>query len=275
VEQYANLKAVDPILRAERAEYYSSHRLPKGWRMLEIKDLTFSYADEEGGGQRLTLTVPRIVLMREGKVAFVGESGSGKSTLLALIRGIMTTTDATLVCDGKTLKRGLRHVAPHVTLIPQDPEIFANTIEYNITVDTKLKKEELMEDIELARFTTVLKRLPKGLKTDISEKGVNLSGGEKQRLALARGIFAAKTSDFILLDEPTSSVDPANERIIYENLFKRFADRCIISSIHKLHLLPMFEYVYVFTEGKITAEGTPEELMKEGGALHGISRKKE
>ena len=130
------------------------------------------------------------------------------------------------------------------------------------------KKEELMKDIALARFSSVLKRLPKGLKTDISEKGVNLSGGEKQRLALARGIFAAKTSDFILLDEPTSSVDMGNERAIYEGLLKRFADRCIISSIHKLHLLPLFRYVYVFRNGNVVAEGTPAALMKEGGFLH-------
>ncbi|MDD5055422.1 MAG: ABC transporter ATP-binding protein [Candidatus Peribacteraceae bacterium] len=282
IEQYADYASTAAILRAERTDTRSVGDLPRDWNRIEIKDLKFSYTEEEDltvagsdapaqSSRRLELSVPSIILGRSRKIAFVGESGSGKSTMLALIRGLVTTNDVRLFCDGKAMKRGLKHLSAHVTLIPQEPEIFANTIEYNITVDTKLKKEELLEDIELARFSSVLARLPKGLKTNIAEKGVNLSGGEKQRLALARGIFAAKTSDFILLDEPTSSVDPANERAIYENLFRRFADRCIVSSIHKLHLLPMFEYVYVFTEGKITAEGTPEELMKEGGVLHGVS----
>lgn len=278
VEQYANLKAVDPILRAERAEYRTSSGLPKNWRMLQIKNLRFSYTEEASPEEqqaspnaplrRLQLSVGSIVLGRRSKIAFVGESGSGKSTMLALIRGLMTTNHVRVFCDDVLLKKGLRRIAPHVTLIPQDPEIFANTIEYNITVDTKVKREELMKDVALARFSAVLKRLPKGLKTDISEKGVNLSGGEKQRLALARGIFAAKTSDLILLDEPTSSVDTGNERAIYEGLFRRFADRCIISSIHKLHLLPMFQYVYVFRDGKVVAEGAPVDLLKEGGMLH-------
>jgi len=291
IEQYADFVSTSPILRAERADYYVSRDLPRPWRKIEIRSLRFSYAEEELSAahgafpptsqlppltkapRRLELFVESMVLERGKKIALVGESGSGKSTVLSLIRGLMTTNDVRVLCDGKILKRGLRHLAPHVTLIPQDPEIFANTVEYNITVDTKLKRTELLEDIELARFTSVLAKLPKGLKTDISEKGVNLSGGEKQRLALARGIFAAKTSDFILLDEPTSSVDPMNERLIYENLFRRFADRCIISSIHKLHLLPLFDWVYVFQDGKITTEGTPAELLESGGVLAHGSRK--
>jgi ABC-type multidrug transport system fused ATPase/permease subunit len=267
IEQYADFVSTAPILRAERADYYVIRNLPEQWRKIEIRDLKFSYAEEEENEWHQQLMIDELLLERGKKIAFVGESGSGKSTILSLIRGLMTTNDVTVACDGKILKRGLKHLAPHVTLIPQDPEIFANTIEYNITVDTKQKKSELQEDIDLARFTPVLARLPKGLKTDISEKGVNLSGGEKQRLALARGIFAAKTSDIILLDEPTSSVDQANERLIYENLFRRFNDRCVISSIHKLHLLPMFDRVYVFRDGQIVARGTPAELLRAGGVL--------
>ncbi|OGJ62615.1 hypothetical protein A3A67_02635 [Candidatus Peribacteria bacterium RIFCSPLOWO2_01_FULL_51_18] len=268
IEQYADFISTAPILRAERADYYVIRNLPEEWRKIEIRNLKFTYSEGEDVLRKLHLDIDSIVFERGKRVALVGESGSGKSTVLSLLRGLMTTGEVQVLCDGKTLKRGLKHLAPHVTLIPQDPEIFANTIEYNITVDTKQKKSELEEDIELARFTSVLARLPKGLKTDISEKGVNLSGGEKQRLALARGIFAAKTSDFILLDEPTSSVDPMNERLIYENLMRRFSDRCIVSSIHKLHLLPMFDWVYVFDHGKIIAQGQPAELLKEGGSLH-------
>jgi ABC-type multidrug transport system fused ATPase/permease subunit len=264
IQQYADLRAAQSILRAERAHAHTGLRLPAGWQTIEIKDLHFSY-DEDG--KRRHLDEVYLTLERGKKIALVGESGSGKSTLMSLIRGLHTTDRATVLCDGKKLRHGLRTLSEHVTLIPQEPEIFANTIEYNITVDTKQSKKELMEDVELARFGPVLARLPHGLKTDIAEKGVNLSGGEKQRLALARGIFAAKKSDIILLDEPTSSVDSQNEFAIHQNIFKRFADRCIVSSIHRLHLLPLFDEIYVFERGKLLEHGTPQELLQRPGHL--------
>jgi ATP-binding cassette subfamily B protein len=108
----------------------------------------------------------------------------------------------------------------------------------------------------------VLKQLPKGLQSNIMEKGVNLSGGQKQRLALARGILAAKSSDIILLDEPTSSVDPKTEIKIYEKLFEECREKAVISSLHRLYLLSYFDYVYVLHAGRIAAEGSFEDLKK-------------
>ncbi len=266
VEAYANLKTVDPILRADLAEQHEECTLPNGWRKIAITGLDFTYKDEE---QRMHHLKDVDVLLEKGKkIAFVGESGSGKSTLMVLIRGLQTADGTTVLCDGKPLKHGLKDVGSTVTLIPQEPEIFENTIEYNITLGTAHTEDEIMDDVRLARFESTLEKLPKGLQTNTAEKGVNLSGGEKQRLALARGFFAAKDSGIILLDEPTSSVDPANERAIYENLMKKFADRCIVSSLHKLYLLPMFDFVYVFKDGKVVSTGTPQEMLGEGGMLH-------
>ncbi|HZI24744.1 MAG TPA: ATP-binding cassette domain-containing protein, partial [Chryseolinea sp.] len=94
------------------------------------------------------------------------------------------------------------------------------------------------------------------------EKGVNLSGGQKQRLALARGILAAKASDLVLLDEPTSSIDPRTERNIYENLFECFKGKTIISSLHRLHLLHYFDYVYILKDGCVVDSGTFDELRR-------------
>jgi ATP-binding cassette subfamily B protein len=187
---------------------------------------------------------------------------------MVLIRGLETASAAEVRCDGKPLRHGLKDVGSTTTLIPQEPEIFENTVAYNITLGTRHTKADIMDDIRLARFESVLKKLPDGLETNTAEKGVNLSGGEKQRLALARGFFAAKKSGIILLDEPTSSVDPANERAIYENLFKKFADRCVVSSLHKLYLLPLFDEAYVFKDGKIIAHGTPQDLLSENGILY-------
>jgi ABC-type bacteriocin/lantibiotic exporter with double-glycine peptidase domain len=102
--------------------------------------------------------------------------------------------------------------------------------------------------------------LPRGLRTSINEKGVNLSGGERQRLALARGIFFAHESEIILLDEPTSSVDMATEEQIHRNIFGQFPEKTFVCVLHKLYLLPHFDYAYVFENGKIVKEGTPEEI---------------
>src|SRR3989344_8460310 len=114
----------------------------------------------------------------------------------------------------------------------------------------------------MAQFEKVIKRLEKGIKTNVLEKGLSLSGGEKQRLALARGILAAKDSQIVLLDEPTSSVDSINEMKIHENLFKNFKEKTIISSIHRLHLLNKFDKIVFFKKRKIISQGTLKELQK-------------
>jgi ATP-binding cassette, subfamily B, bacterial len=89
---------------------------------------------------------------------------------------------------------------------------------------------------------------------------VNLSGGQKQRLALARGILAARAADLVLLDEPTSSVDPKTEALIYERFFEEFADKVIVSAMHRLHLLPKFDYIYILDKGRVVDEGTFADL---------------
>jgi ATP-binding cassette, subfamily B, bacterial len=264
IQQYADLRAVREILDAAPAEK-SGDKLPHDWKRIDISNLRFSYEDKEH--HRHHVDDLSVTLERGRKIALVGESGSGKSTLMTLIRGLHVTDNVTVTVDGIPLAQGLRPLSHHVTLIPQDPEIFANTIEYNVSVDTEQSKDELMHDVDTACFTQVLNRLPKGLQTDVSEKGVNLSGGEKQRLALARGIFAARASDIILMDEPTSSVDSLNEMKIHKNIFERFPDRCIVASIHRLHLLPLFDEVYVLDKGKLVEHGRPKDLMHGTGLL--------
>ena len=113
--------------------------------------------------------------------------------------------------------------------------------------------------------------MPKGLKSNIVEKGVNLSGGQKQRLALARGLFAARDSEILLLDEPTSSVDPKTELKIYEQLFEECNDKVIISSLHRLHLLKYFHVIYVMEKGRIIASGNVGELLQRSDAFRQLA----
>lgn len=230
--------------------------LPLHWNSITIRGLNFSHTDtyeDNAAPQRLHDLHLRIE--KGKKIALIGESGSGKSTLLAILRGLYDPEPGVVIqVNGGPLP--LATINESVTLFPQEPEIFENTISYNITLGLPFQPEEIMSVCNSAHFSEVVEMLPQGLLSDIREKGVNLSGGQKQRLALARGILAARNSQVILLDEPTSSVDPKTEAMIYEKMFQAFADKAIISAMHRLHLLPQFDYIYVLDQGRIVAEGT-------------------
>jgi ATP-binding cassette subfamily B protein len=246
--------------------------LPAGWRTLRISRLNFSYhAVYDTGRGAASLHNLDITIRRGQRIALVGESGSGKSTLLALLRGLYEPREDILI-DIDNVPAAMEQINESVTLFPQEPEIFENTLAYNITLGLPFTEEEIMQVCEAAHFTDVINQLPQRLESDIREKGVNLSGGQKQRLALARGILAARDSDLVLLDEPTSSVDPRTESLIYEGLFNAFSDKAIISSIHRLHLLPRFDYVYVLDHGRIIAQGTFEHLRDNDPAFQEMWR---
>lgn len=260
VKLNARIEGAYPIDRAfENVKDTIKEQLPHDWKNIEVKNLNFTY-DEEC--KRNHLENINMNFRRGQKIALVGESGSGKSTVLALLRGLYPPQNGEIYCDGEKLKNGFEKIRRNITLIPQDPEIFNNTIGYNITMDLPTRREDLDEVINMAQFRKIVERLEKGLDTNVLEKGVSLSGGEKQRLALARGLLAAKKSDIVLLDEPTSSVDSLNEIKIHKQIFDKFRDKTVISSIHRLHLLDKFDYIYLFSKGKIIGEGTFDELKK-------------
>jgi len=242
--------------------YVSSTSLPPTWNKIEIEHLHFFRTEMDGRKKDTGSLVDIHLQISKGKkIALIGESGSGKSTLLALLRGLYSCEkDHSLVIDGADYKYHLSSIAETITLFPQEPEIFENTILYNITLGLPFQKEDILKVCEAAMFLDVIKDLPHGLETHIQEKGVNLSGGQKQRLALARGILSARSSEIILLDEPTSSVDPKTEMHIYEKMFSCFSEKAIISSLHRLHLLNRFDYVYIMDQGKIVDHGTFEHL---------------
>ena len=266
--------------RTITAAYNEQHRaeantgLHSDWSRIEISHLNFSHKeiyDVESKAQALHNL--SIKIERGYRIAFIGESGSGKSTLFALLRGLYAPeeniqlkvfnnqidSNAELEFRAAT---DLAILSDTVTLFPQEPEIFENTILYNITLGLPFEASDILQVCETAHFADVVEQLPKGLESNIQEKGVNLSGGQKQRLALARGILAARGSDIVLLDEPTSSVDPKTELLIYQKLFQEFSGKAILSTLHRLHLLPQFDYVYILQNGSIVDEGTFDHLRR-------------
>ena len=238
--------------------------LPESWTHISLKNLNFSHLDMyDETHTPHSLHNINISFKKGQKIALIGESGCGKSTLLAILRGLYPPQYQTEFFINNQ-PSDLALLNESVTLFPQEPEIFENTIEYNITLGLPFDEKDVWNVCDLAHFSDTARQLPKGLKSNIQEKGVNLSGGQKQRLALARGILAAQSSQVVLLDEPTSSVDPKTEMLIYEQIFKAFPDKVLISALHRLHLLQYFDYVYVLQEGKIVEEGTFEHLYTEG-----------
>lgn len=272
VMKSTRLHAVDHINESfdREVKAVEGARLPDGWTTLEVSGLTFAHERESrdnGTTQPQGIRNISLTLERGKSYALVGESGSGKSTTLKLLRGLLAASAAELRSDGVELPHGITHVAHHATLIPQDPEIFADTIRFNVCLGVECSDAGIEEALRKARFTQVLARLPRGLDTSIAEKGVNLSGGERQRLAVARGLFFAKESgsEIVLLDEPTSSVDIRNERAIYEELLRDLKEQVVLTAIHKFNLLHLFDEVLVFVDGEIVQRGSLEDLLRQDG----------
>jgi ABC-type bacteriocin/lantibiotic exporter with double-glycine peptidase domain len=277
VQYNTDVRTADSIEQAFRERHRADQKsdLPEDWQTVEIANLNFSHREaysQEHAPQ--SLHDIHLKLQRGKRIALIGESGSGKSTLLALLRGLYEPeADYRLAVDGQ--ERRLASLNETVTLFPQDPEIFENTIAYNLTLDLPFAPADVAEACQVSHFSEVAGDLPRGLESSIQEKGVNLSGGQKQRLALARGILAAQESDVVLLDEPTSSVDPKTEALIYQGLFRVFSGKAMVSALHRLHLLHSFDYIYVLDMGRVVAEGTLHQLRKNSPEFQELWRHQE
>jgi ABC-type multidrug transport system fused ATPase/permease subunit len=260
VKYNSNLVNARPIDEAHnRVEEEVNMDLPRDWKNVEFKNIDFSYNED---GSMKHMDDVNFKFRKGEKIALVGESGSGKSTMLTLLRGLYSPDSGKIYCNGEEIDHGFSRLGKHVTLISQEPEIFNDTIKNNITMNIRVLKNDFFEVVDMAELRKVINKLDKGIDTNVMEKGVSLSGGEKQRLSLARGLLAAKKSEIVLLDEPTSSVDSENEMKIHDNIFSKFKDKTIISSIHRLHLLDRFDYIYLFENGKIVAEGNLIDIKK-------------
>lgn len=236
-------------------------QLGKKWKQLSIQNLSFAYEPKIGKGKILDKISLNIT--HGQKMALIGDSGAGKTTFLKIMRGLYSPQHVQVTVDGVVLPKGFHSISDEISLIPQDPEIFATTIKENITIGVQHTQHTIELFVAMSQFSGVVARLPKKYESSVVERGVNLSGGEKQRLALARGLLASMGKSIILCDEPTSSVDTKNELIIYRNIFNEYADKTIISTIHRLHLLPLFERIILFEQGKVKADGSFQELLAE------------
>lgn len=260
----SDLAAIEPIEQAHRAHARPAVKgeVDRLWQQLRIEGMHFRYGAEGGGIFDVNLN-----LDRGRRIALIGPSGSGKTTTLYALRGLYPPEEISLHFTPPT-----RHPAAapteaaqlfeQTTLIPQSPEIFEDSLRNNLTVGLDRTDDELDQVIYLAVLDDLIREAENGLDTHLSEGGANLSGGQRQRLSIARGLLAADTSTLLLLDEPTSSLDPKTELLAYERIFAAFPDKTIVSTLHRLHLLRFFDYVYYMDGGRIVAEGSLEALLE-------------
>jgi len=234
------------------------------WKEIKIENLIFTHHEGEDALNHLRNV--GLTIRAGQKIAFVGASGSGKTTFLTLMRGLYNAQSVDLKIDDETFTT-LAPLSGFTTLIPQESEVFENTVFYNLTFGTHVSKEVVAQALSTSCFDEVIPKLPNGIATDIRERGVNMSGGQKQRLALARGLIAAQNSSLLLLDEPTSSIDQTTESVIFDRLFKVFADKAIITTVHRLHLLPRFDHIVLMENGTIIEQGDFTSLLARQGAF--------
>lgn len=222
------------------------------WQEIEVRNLNFSYEVPTAQGLSRPTGVKdvRLKLQRSHKIALIGESGSGKSTLLALLRGTQQPDQFEIVVDGGRVNNW-RELNQKVTLLPQQSELFENTILHNITLGFPYEEKDIAEACRVARVTDFTCNFPEGLNTMLGENAGNLSGGQRQRIALARGILAARNSDIVLLDEPTSSLDEELEIQIYNELIDLFDTKVLIASFHNKKLAVLFDEVIFMKNGAI------------------------
>lgn len=201
-----------------------------------------------------------LTIRRGEKVAFVGESGSGKSTLAKILVGLLKYEAGDIFFDEKPLKKfSLETLYGKVFYLSQDTPVFDGTIRENLVFDRAVPESDLVAGLESTLLLSKLASLDNGVDTRIGEKGTCLSGGEKQRLALARLWF--EDSEIVVLDEATSALDNVTERIVMKNVLEQVEHATVIAIVHRLTFIREFDRIFVFRDGKIAGDGTFEELL--------------
>lgn len=209
--------------------------------------------------------------IKEGKsYALVGTSGSGKSTIAKLLSGFYKVDNGSIKIGGKPIENYTKEtITGNISFIFQNTKLFKKSIYENVALARKsAKREEVLKALEIAGCTSILDKFPERENTIIGSKGVYLSGGEKQRIAIARAIL--KDSKIIIMDEASASIDPDNEyelQMAFKNLMR---DKTVIMIAHRLSSIKDVDEILVLENGKVVERGTDEKLMISNGKYRNL-----
>lgn len=234
---------------------------PTDWKTITLQHIAFAY------GENKVLTDLSFTIQRGEKVGIVGLSGAGKSTLFKLLLKEYEDFSGNIQFDKQPIQRIQKSdYFKHVAVVLQDTEVFNFSLKENITLANSEQKDNstlLDTSLEIAHVTDFLGKLPEGVNSLIGEKGVKLSGGEKQRLGIARAVF--KEPQILLLDEATSHLDIESEAKIKDSLHKFFESVTAIVIAHRLTTIKEMDKILVIEEGVLVEQGSFNELYEKRG----------
>ena len=227
---------------------------------IEMKGLNFRY-----GTRKLVLEDINLKIKKGQKVAFVGESGSGKTTLSKLLLHLYDTESGDILINGNNIDDiRIECLREKIAYIPQETFLFSGTIFENLTLGMdKATMNDIMEVAKMAQAHDFINELPLRYETRLEENGANFSGGQRQRLAIARAML--KKPDILILDEATSNLDTITEQSLDKTIRKFTKDITTIFIAHRLSTIKNCDRIFVMDKGRIVEEGTHKELIAKGG----------
>lgn len=246
----------------EIPESSSPAPFPKDWKAIHFRNVSFRY------GESWVLRNVNLSIERGSLVAFVGPSGCGKSTLLNLLERFFDPTEGEILIDATPIKdialRDLRH---NIALVSQDVFLFGESVEHNIHAgDFQKSKDRVTLAAEKANAHQFISKSQSGYTGRIGDRGGLLSGGEKQRVSIARAFF--KDAPILILDEATSALDSENEREVQKGLDDLMTGRTALVVAHRLSTVVNADQIYVMKAGQVVEKGTHKELIARQGEYH-------
>jgi ABC-type multidrug transport system fused ATPase/permease subunit len=240
--------------------------VPQNWKKIEFKNADFYFK------QKKVLNNFNMIINRGEKIGVVGRSGCGKSTITKLLLGLYKVRKGGIYIDGVDINK-FKHssITNTITAVLQDSEMFDMSLADNITISS-IKKDnlKLQEAIKISSLLDVIKRLPNGLSTLLGEKGYKVSGGERQRIGIARAVY--KDSPMIILDEATSHLDSKTELEIQKSLEKNLKNKTLLVVAHRLSTLKEVDKIVVMDKGQIVEQGKFKDLIKNQGKFYELYR---
>jgi ATP-binding cassette, subfamily C, bacterial CydD len=244
----------------KRAVEWGEETVAAGPPHIQLENLAFQY--EEG----FALHPMQVEIPPYSQVAIIGKSGSGKTTLMQLIAGLLPPNEGTMKINGRPRETvSEKSWFNQLSYISQNPYLFAGTIKENIVIgaNREVTDEEVAEAAEKAGIAEMVASLKRGFDTPIGEAGRGLSGGEKQRIALARAFL--KKPSLILFDEPTTGLDLQTEQILQASMAELAETSTVISIAHRLHTISRSDIILFLSDGQLAAVGGHKELIENYG----------
>jgi ATP-binding cassette subfamily C protein CydD len=251
----AAVKIEEELEKEERSTSWGTVKMSDVPQAIELKHIQFQYGADGFRLQDIQASIPPY-----SQVAIVGKSGSGKTTLLHVLAGLLHPNSGEILVDGRDRFDYSEHEwFGHISYITQHPYIFAGTIEENIALGVKATKDEIRKAAVKAGIDELVQSLMNGYDTIIGEGGRGLSGGEKQRIALARAFL--KSPSVILFDEPTTGLDLFTEQQLYQSMKELSQTSTVITVAHRLQTIKDANHILFLEEGILLAQGTHEQLQ--------------